>query len=122
MSDQFNYDKSPVNQEIVLKIDQLNLPTIQKHYIRLLFHCLEIFKEILHQSKDLTISDNEIEEWCKKQSKKINDDSFSDNLYAQMLSAKNKLSSFSEQTGKILQELNLDDLIALTEKNFKELD
>ena len=46
MSDQTNSFPSPLSDEIVKNIDQLNLPIIKKHHVRLLAHCLEIFKEI----------------------------------------------------------------------------
>ena len=51
MSNQTNSFQSPLSNEMVKNIDQLNLPIIKKHHVRLLAHCLEIFKEIEKDEK-----------------------------------------------------------------------
>ena len=117
MSNQSNSFSSPLNQEIVQIIDQLDLSTIQKHHIRILAHCLEIFKEI--SKEDMSSFDENLllREWCDKQSKKFNDQNFNELLYKQMSSAAQKLDLFSLTIGKKLKELNLDDLITLVKQN-----
>ena len=51
MSEQFNSFTSPIEKEVVEQIEQLNLSTIQKLHLKLLAHCLGIFKVISTQSK-----------------------------------------------------------------------
>ena len=117
MSNQTNSFSSPLSDEMVKKIEQLNLSIIQKHHIRLLAHCLEIFKEI---SKDDMTSFEENEllyEWCQKQSQKLNDKNFNQIFYEQMSSAAKKLNSFSQKIGKTLKELDLEDLVILVMQN-----
>ena len=119
MSNQTNSFPSPINDEIVQAIDQLNLPIIQKHHIRLLAHCLEIFKEI--GKDDMSSFEEEIllREWCKKQSQKFNDNNFNELFYEQMSSAAKKLNNFCLKQGKDFKELELNDLISLVRQNIE---
>ena len=117
MSDQTNSFPSPLSDEIAKNIDQLNLPTIQKHHVRLLAHCLEIFKEIAKDDLCLFEEDELLREWCEKQSQKFDDENFNQLFYEQMSSAAKKLNSFSQSIEKNLKELDLDDLITLVEQN-----
>ena len=57
MSNQTNSFPSPLTDEIVKNIDNLNLPVIKKHHVRLLAHCLEIFKEIAKDGKSSFVED-----------------------------------------------------------------
>ena len=109
MSNQTNSSSSPLRDEIIKKIDQLNLPIIQKQHVRLLAHCLEIFKEISKDDMYLFEEDELLREWCEKQSRKFND--------KQMSSAAKKLNSLSLSIEKNFRELDLDDLITLVERN-----
>ena len=117
MSNQTNSFPSPLSDEIVKNIDQLNLPIIKKHHVRLLAHCLEIFKEIAKDKKSLLDEDELLKEWCEKQSQKFNDENFNQLFYEQMSSAAKKLNSFSQSIEKPLKELDLEDLITLVEQN-----
>ena len=116
MSNPTNSFSSPLRDEVVKNIDQLNLPIIQKHHVRLLAHCLEIFKEI--SKEDIYLIEEELlQEWCEKQSQQFNDESFNQLFYEQMSSAAKKLNSFSQSIEKSFKELNLDDLITLVEQS-----
>ena len=117
MSNQTNPFSSPLNEEIIKTIDELNLPIIQKHHIRLLAHCLETLKEIAKDDVSFFEEDILLKEWCKKKSNKFNDKSFNKLFYEQMSSAARKLNSFSLERGKKFKELNLDDLILLVTQN-----
>ena len=117
MSNQTNSLSSPLSDEIAKNIDQLNLSTIQKHHIRLLAHCLEIFKEIAQEETSLFEEEELLKEWCEKQSQQFNDKNFNQLFYEQMSSAAKKLNSFSKSIEKTFKDLNLDDLIALVEQN-----
>ena len=117
MSNQFNSISSPLSNEIAKNIDQLNLSIFQKHHIRILAHCLEIFKEIAQDESSLFEEDELLREWCEKQSQKFNDNNFNQLFYEQMSSAAKKLNSFSKSIEKTFKDLNLDDLIALVKQN-----
>ena len=117
MSNKTNYFSSPISDEIVKNINELNLSIIQKHHIRLLAHCLEIFKEIAKDDMTLFEEDKLLREWCEKQSQKFNDKSFNKLFYEQMSSAARKLNSFSQSIEKKLKDLELEDLITLVEQN-----
>ena len=118
MSNKTNSFSSPLSDEVVKNIDQLNLPIIQKHHIRLLAHCLEILKGIAKDDdKSLFEEDELLKKWCEKQSKKFNDKNFNQLFYEQMSSAAKKLNFFSKSIEKNFRELNLEDLITLVEQN-----
>ena len=117
MSNQTNSFLNPLSDEIVKNIDQLNLPIIKKHHVRLLAHCLEIFKEIGKDEKSLFEEDELLKKWCEKQSQKFNDENFNQLFYEQMSAAAKKLIVFSENIEKNFKELDLEDLIALVQQN-----
>tara|TARA_B100001778_G_C18380878_1_gene535201 strand:+ start:265 stop:621 length:357 start_codon:yes stop_codon:yes gene_type:complete len=117
MSNQTNYFSSPLNQQMIENIEQLNLSIIQKHHIKILAHCLEIFKEIAKD--DISSFDEEklLREWCDGQSQRFNDKNFNDHFYEQMSSAAKKLNCFSRSIEKKFKELDLEDLILLVQQN-----
>ena len=117
MSKQTNSFASPLSDEIVKNIEQLNLPIKQKHHLRLLAHCLEVFKDIFNDDKALIKEDGLLREWCAKQSQKFNDEKFNQLFYEQMSSAAIKLYSFSKSIKKNFKELELEDLMVLVEQN-----
>tara|TARA_Y100000589_G_C26791459_1_gene481935 strand:- start:215 stop:547 length:333 start_codon:yes stop_codon:yes gene_type:complete len=104
---------SPVNKEVVDQIERLDLSTLQKLHLKLLSHCLEVYKNI--SSKDNKDFPDEIllRRWCENQAKKLNDDSFAVLLFEQMNSAATKLKNYAKERGKDPIKLNLDDLITL---------
>ena len=116
MSNHPNSFSSPLNDHIVQRIDQLNLPIIQKHHIRILAHCLEIFKEIAKDDISKLDDDKILRAWCEKKSQIFNDKNFNELFYTQMSSAAKKLNSFSERIGKEFIALDLDDLILLVQQ------
>ena len=117
MSNQTNSFSSPLSNEMVKNIDQLNLPIIQKQHIRLLAHCLEILKEIFKDDISVFQENRLLREWCDKQSQKFNDEKFNQLFYQQMSSAAKKLNSYSQSIKKNFKELDLEDLIILVEQN-----
>ena len=120
MSNQTNSFPSPLSDEIVKNIEQLNMPTIKKHHVRLLAHCLEIFKEIGKDEKSLFEEDELLKKWCQKQSQKFNDKNFNQLFYEQMSSVAKKINYFSKSIEKNLKELDLEDLITLVEQNHED--
>ena len=117
MSNKTNYFSSPISDEIVKIIDQLNLSILQKHHIRLLAHCLEILKEIAKDDITLFEEDKLLREWCEKQSQKFNDKNFNQLFYEQMSSAAKKLNFFCRSIEKKFTELDLEDLITLVKRH-----
>ena len=117
MSNPINSSSTPLTDEIVKNIDQLNLPMMKKHHVRLLAHCLEIFKEIAKDDVSLFEDDEILREWCEKQSQIFDDKNFNQLFYEQMYSAAKKLNTFSQNIEKNFKELDLEDLVTLVEQS-----
>ena len=117
MSDQTNSFSSPLSNEIIQSIEKLDLSIIQKHHVKLLAHCLEIFKEIAKDDSIFFEEDDLLREWCEAQSQKFNDNNFDQLFYEQMTSAAKKLNSFARSINKNFKELDLQDLITLVAQN-----
>tara|TARA_B100000900_G_scaffold190165_1_gene161063 strand:+ start:207 stop:563 length:357 start_codon:yes stop_codon:yes gene_type:complete len=114
MSDQFNFSMGPVKKEVVEQIEKLDLSTLQKLHLKLLSHCLEVFKDISLKADKGFPDKILLKRWCEDEAKKLNDESFSVLLFEQMNSAGKKLKDYAKKTGKYALDLNLDDLITLT--------
>ena len=116
MSNHLDPLSNPINIEIIQEIDNLDLPTMQKHHLRILAHCLQILK-IINLDNNLEYQNkNHLREWCDNQSKKLDDKKFSDLFYEQLKSTSKKLSIFSKKIGKSIEDLEIDDLVLLTEQ------
>ena len=116
MSNHLDPLSNPLNIEIIQEIDNLNLPIMQKHHLRILVHCLQIFK-IINADNSFELCDkNPLREWCDNQSKKFDDKKFSDLFYEQLESTSKKLSTFSQKIGKNIDDLEIDDLVLLVEQ------
>ena len=106
-----------LNIEIIQEIDNLDLPIMQKHHLRILAHCLQTLKIINVNNSFEYQNKNHLREWCDNQSKKFDDKKFSDLFYEQLESTSKKLSTFSEKMGKNIEDLEIDDLVLLVEQN-----
>ena len=113
MSEQFNSFTSPIKKEVVEQIEQLNLSTLQKLHLKLLSHCLEIFRMISNESKVDYPTEKLLRDWCIGESEKFDDKDFSILLYEQMDAAGKKLLDYSQKIDKSLIELTLEDLVKL---------
>ena len=116
MSNHLDPLSNPLNIEIIQEIDKLDLPIMQKHYLRILAHCLQILKIINVDNSFEYQNQNSLREWCNNQSKKFGDKKFSDLFYEQIESTSKKLSAFSKTIGKNIEDLEIDDLVLLVEK------
>ena len=114
MSDQFNSFTSPIKKEVIEQIEKLNLSTLQKLHLKLLSHCLEIFRLISKQSKVDFPTERLLRDWCSKEAKRLDDKDFSLLLFKQMDAAGQKILYYSESIGKRPLELTLEDLTNLT--------
>ena len=116
MSNHLDPLSNPLNIETIQEIDNLDLSIMQKHYLRILAHCLQILKIINVDNSFEYQNENPLREWCDKQSKKFDDKKFSDLFYEQLESASQKLSTFSKKIGKSIEDLEIDDLVLLVEQ------
>ncbi len=107
---------NPLNMENIKKIDNLDLPVMQKHHLRILAHCLQILKIINSDNSFEYQNKNPLREWCDNQSKQFDDKKFSDLFYEQLELTSKKLSTFSKKIGKNIEDLEIDDLILLVEQ------
>ena len=117
MSNHLDPLSNPLNIETIQEIDNLDLPIMQKHHLRILAHCLQILK-IINLDNSLEYQNkNLLREWCDNQSKKFDDKRFSDLFYEQLESATKKLITFSQRIGKNIEDLWVDDLVLLVEQS-----
>ncbi len=117
MSNHLDPLSNPLNIETIQEIDNLDLPIMQKHHIRILAHCLQILKFINVDDSFERQNENPLREWCDNQSKKFNDKKFTDLFYEQLVSTSKKLSTFSKKIGKNIEDLEIDDLVLLVEQH-----
>ena len=105
-----------LNIETIQEIDNLDLPIMQKHHLRILAHCLQILK-IINLDNSLEYQNkNPLREWCDNQSKKFDDKKFSELFYEQLKSTSRKLDTFSQRIGKNIEDLEIEDLVRLVEQ------
>ena len=117
MSNHLDPLSNPLNIEIIQEIDNLDLPIMQKHHLRILAHCLQILKIINTDDSSELCDKNSLREWCDNQSRKFDDKKFSDLFYEQLESTSRKLSTFSKKIGKSIEDLEIDDLVLLVEQS-----
>ena len=117
MSNHLDPLSNPLNIETIQEIDNLDLPIMQKHHLRILAHCLQILK-IINLDNSLEYQNkNSLREWCDNQSKKFDDKKFSDLFYEQLESTAKKLNIFSKRIGKNINDLKIDDLVLLVKQS-----
>ena len=117
MSNNLDSLSNPLNNQTIKEIDNLDLPIMQKHHLRILAHCLETLKMLNADSSFEYQNKNPLREWCDNQSKKFDDKKFSDLFYKQLESTSKKLSIFSKKLGKSIEDLEIDDLVHLVEQS-----
>ena len=117
MSNNLDPLSNPLNIQTIKEIDNLDLPLMQKHHVRILAHCLQILKINNIDSSFEYQNKNSLREWCDSQSKKFNDKKFSDLFYSQLESTSKKLSTFSKKIGKNIHDLEIADLVLLVEQS-----
>ena len=116
MSNHLDHLSNPLNIETIQEIDNLDLPIMQKHHVRILAHCLQILKITSEENSFEYQDKNPLREWCDNQSKKFDDKKFSDLFYEQLESTSKKLSTFSIKIGKSIENLEIDDLVLLVKQ------
>ena len=117
MSNHLDPLSKTLNMQTIQEIDNLDLPIMQKHHLRILAHCLETLKMLNADSSFEYQNKNPLREWCDNQSKKFDDKKFSDLFYKQLESTSKKLSTFSKKIGKRIEDLEIDDLVLLVKEH-----
>jgi len=117
MSNNLDPLSNPLNIQTIKEIDNLDLPIMQKHHVRILAHCLQILKINNIDNNSEYQNKNTLREWCDNQSKKFDDKKFSDLFYHQLISTSKKLSTFSKKIGKNINDLEIDDLVLLVKQS-----
>ena len=113
MSNQDDPISNSLIAQSIKAIDDLDLPIIKKHHVRILAHCLNVMKASTVNSSTSKDQEHFLREWCDNQSKKFEDKKFSDLLYEKMTSTAKTLNSFSERIGKNIHDLDIEDLVRL---------
>ena len=117
MSFQINPLSNSLNLQTIQSIEKLNLPIMQKHHLRILVHCLAILNSISRDNSLLSDQENLLKEWCNNESRKFNDQKFSDLLYEQLALTAKKLNLLSQKIGKDIKDLDIEDLVVLVEES-----
>ena len=117
MSNNLDNLSNPLNNKAIKEIDNLDLPIMQKHHVRILAHCLQILKIINADNSFEYQNKNPLREWCDNQSKKFDDKKFSDLFYEQLESTSKKLSTFSKKIGKNVEDIEINDLVLLVKQS-----
>ena len=117
MSNNLDPFLNPLNINTIKQIENLDLPIMQKHHVRILAHCLQIVKIINADDSSKLFDKNSLREWCDNQSRKFDDKKFSDLFYAQLDSTAKKLNTFSQRIGKNIEDLKIDDLLLLVQQS-----
>ncbi len=117
MSNHLDPLSNPLNMQTIQKIDNLDLPIMQKHHVRILAHCLQILKIINTYNSSEYQNKKHLREWCDNQSKKFDDKKFSDLFYTQLESTAKKLTTFSKRIGKNIEDLEIDDLVLIVKQS-----
>ena len=103
--------------QTIQSIEQLNLPIMQKHHLRILVHCLAILNSISSDNSFFSDQENLLRQWCNNESRKFNDQQFSDLLYEQLALTAKKLNLFSQKIGKDIKDLDIEDLVFLVQES-----
>ena len=116
-----SYPLDPLSNSLTLQtiqsIEKLNLPIMQKHHLRILLHSLAIVNSISRDNSLLSDQENLLKEWCNIESRKFNDQKFSDLLYEQLALTAKKLNLFSQKIGKDIKDLDIEDLVLLVKES-----
>ena len=121
MSNQHDPFSNLENINFIKKVDQLNLPMIQKHHVRILAHCLIVLKSI--SSDFMTYQETEycLKKWCKKETQVFNDGNFSQIFYEQLALSAKKLGAYAKKVGKNINDLNIEDLVLLVRESINPI-
>ena len=102
----------PLTRAMVEQIDATLLPTLERHHLRLLAHCLASFQEIASPSTQGAFPSREAqEEWCQGHPLLRDDPQFGVLLLRQFEAAGRQLETLAQTLGITPLELTLEQLI-----------
>jgi len=104
--------ESPLTREMVEQIDASMLPSLERHHLRLLSHCLASFQQMASpECKGPIPALAQQQRWCRDQPLLKNDPEFCDLLLRQFSTAADRLESIADALGITPLELTLGALI-----------
>ena len=110
--DQNPWSTSPLTHEDLKQIEATNLEALDRHYLRLLAHCLFWFKEISNNCLDGPLPNKQKRlEWCLNQPSLAEDQAFLAVLLEQLSVAGRQLEVLAESLCKSPLSLTIEDLI-----------
>lgn len=102
----------PLTREMVERIDATLLPTLDRHHLRLLAHCLGSFQQMATAGASRAIpSRDQQEQWCLKHPLLRDDPQFGTLLLNQFEAAAYQLETLAERLNLAPLDLTLDHLI-----------
>ncbi len=103
---------SPLDLEDLRKIEATKLSSLEKHYVRLLAHCLVTFKTMCNGSSVGQLPEQSSRlKWCLEQPILEQSGPFISILLEQLERAGDQLEKLAEDIGVTPLELEIDDLI-----------
>ena len=115
MIEKHSFVEGPLKTNELQQIEETLLPSIERHRLRLLAHCLACFKEMTNPSSSGSLPNEQKQlEWCLKQPTLANDQAFIPVLLKQLKVAGDQLEEIATSLGMTPLELTLTDLINLS--------
>ena len=112
MDDQLTWGESPLSVNDIEQIETTNLPSLDRHYLRLLAHCLACFKEMSNGSFSGPLPTEQDQlEWYLQQPSLVNERAFVLVLLEQFSAAGRQLEKLASDRKTSPLELTVDDLI-----------
>ncbi len=112
MFDQSLFDNSLLSRKDFEKIENTELPLVERHYLKILAHCLACFKNMKKEMVSGSFPDESIRfQWCFNQPSLKNEPDFINVLLKQFSVAATQLETFAGNCGLTPLELTVDDLI-----------
>ena len=105
-------NNSPLQFDQIRRIEEVNLSTLDKHYLRLLAHCLASFKAMNANPSNASLPNKyEQMQWCLQQPSLSEDKEFIELLLNQFSAAVIQLERIAESLKVQPLDLTLEDLI-----------
>ena len=103
---------NPINPKELERIDSSGLPTLERHYLRLMAHCLSCFKQMANGACSGPLpTEQKRMEWFLKQPSLENEEAFRSILLEQFAAAGRYLEQQANTMKTSPLALTLDDLI-----------
>ena len=100
-----------INADAIARIDATLLPQLDRHHLRLLYHCLDSFRAMAGEGGDQLPNLHQRRQWCEQQPVVASDPDFVKHLLLQFDSAAEQLDALADRCNKQPLALTLDDLI-----------